>query len=173
MFFGKNKTSLKLAKQHPELLMGCEYFIAESLNNPKKIKIGSGITQIFLKSMDGEEYLVEGNSSKIKEYFVPSKTFENLEGKLYTVKRPFGPLLQNQKLKLIEACQYDEKIQLGNGISEQYFIQQNNNKVIKVYGNSNQIKNLFEEVVVPVIKQKPAPITPQTKVEVVERTVIR
>lgn len=173
MFFGKNKTSLKLAKQHPELLMGCEYFVVESVANPKKIKIGSGITQLFLKTIDGEEYLVEGNSSKIKEYFVPSKTFESLEGKLYFVKRPFGSLLQNQKLKLIEPCQYDEKIQLGNGISEQYFIQQNTNKVIKVYGNSNQIKNLFEEVVVRVAKPKQTVQIPQTKVEVVERTVIR
>jgi len=173
MFFGKNKTSLKLAKQHPELLMGCEYFICESAINPKKIKIGSGISQLFLKTGDGEEYLIEGNSSKIKEYFVPSKTFESLEGKLYVVKRPFGSLLQNQKLKLIEACQYDEKIQLGNGISEQYFIQQNTNKIIKVYGNSNQIKNLFEEVVIPVLRPQPIAKLPQTKVEVVERTVIK
>ena len=56
--------------------MGCEYYITESLNNPKKIKIGSGISQLFLKSSDGEEYLIEGNISKIKEYFVPTKTFE-------------------------------------------------------------------------------------------------
>ena len=68
MFFGKNKTSLKLAKQHPELLMGCEYFIVEHVQNPRKVKIGSGISQLFLKSSDGEEYLIEGNISKIKEY---------------------------------------------------------------------------------------------------------
>ena len=68
MFFGKNKTSLKLIKSHPELLLGCDYFIIESANNPKKIKIGSGISQLFLKNIDGEEYLIEGNFTKIKEY---------------------------------------------------------------------------------------------------------
>jgi hypothetical protein len=171
MFFGKNKTSLKLAKQHPELLMGCEYYITESLSNPRKIKIGSGISQLFLKSSDGEEYLIEGNISKIKEYFFPTKTFETISGTLYKVKRPVGSLLQNQQLKLIEPCQYDEKLQLGNGISEQYFIQQNN-KILKVYGNSNQIKNLFEEVSIPVAKPKVIP-HPQTKIEVVERTIIK
>ena len=66
MFFGKNKTSLKLTKQHPDLLMGCDYFVVESVSNPKKIRIGSGLTQLFLKNQDGEEYLIEGNSSKIK-----------------------------------------------------------------------------------------------------------
>jgi hypothetical protein len=171
MFFGKNKTSLKLAKQHPELLMGCEYFIVEQVQNPRKVKIGSGISQLFLKSSDGEEYFIEGNISKIKEYFVPTKTFETISGTLYKVKRPVGSLLQNQQLKLIEPCQYDEKLQLGNGISEQYFIQQNN-KILKVYGNSNQIKNLFEEVSVPVAKPKSIP-QPSTKIEVVERTIIK
>ena len=67
MFFGKNKTSLKLIKQHPELLLGSEYLIIESSINPKKIKIGSGISKLFLRSFDGEEYLVEGNFTKIKE----------------------------------------------------------------------------------------------------------
>ncbi len=171
MFFGKNKTSLKLAKQHPELLMGSEYFIVEHVNNPKKIKIGSGITQLFLKNHDGEEYIIEGNFSKIKEYFVPTKTFDGISGTLYKVKRPVGSLLQNQQLKLIESCQYDEKLQLGNGISEQYFIQQNN-KILKVYGNSNQIKNLFEEVSIPIVKPKTVIPTP-TKIEVVERTIIK
>jgi len=171
MFFGKNKTSLKLTKQHPELLMGCEYYISESLNNPRKIKIGSGISQLFLKSSDGEEYLIEGNISKIKEYFVPTKTFETISGTLYKVKRPVGSLLQNQQLKLIEPCQYDEKLQLGNGISEQYFIQQNN-KILKVYGNSNQIKNLFEEVSIPIVRPTPL-LKPTTKIEVVERTIIK
>lgn len=57
MFFGKNKTTLKLAKAHPDLPLGCQYHIIESTLNPKKIKVGSGITQLFLRSSDGEEYL--------------------------------------------------------------------------------------------------------------------
>jgi hypothetical protein len=144
MFFGKNKTSLKLIKQHPELLMGGEYLITESLKNPKKIKIGSGLTQLFLKDINGEEYLIEGNMSNIKDFFVPVMTFENLDGKLVKLKQSIGSLSQNEILKEIAPCKYDEKMQFGVGVTEQYYIQKNTNKVIKVYGNSKQIKNLFE-----------------------------
>ena len=154
MFFGKNKTSLKLIKSHPELLLGCDYFIIESANNPKKIKIGSGISQLFLKNIDGEEYLIEGNFTKIKEYFLPNMLYESVEGKIYKVKKPFANLLQNSLLKEVQPCSYDEKYQLGHGVSEQYFLQKSNNKVIKLYGNSHQIKNLLEEVIVPNITKK-------------------
>ena len=172
MFFGKNKTSLKLAKQHPELLMGCEYYIIESSNNPKKIKVGSGISQLYLRNSDGEEYLIEGNSTKIKELFIPSKTYESMEGKLFKTTKPFGNFFQFQMLKEIAPCQYDEKIQLGNGISEHYFIVKGSNKIVKVYGNSSQIKNLLEEVNVPKPVVVPTP-KPQTKIEVIEKVVIK
>lgn len=172
MFFGKNKTSLKLVKQHPELLEGCDYLIIEHANNPKKIKIGSGITELYLRSPDGEEYLIEGNSSKIKQYFVPSKTYENVDGKIFKVLRPVGNLLQNQLLKEVAPCQYDEKLQLGHGISEHYFVQKNTDKVIKIYGNSNQIKNLFEEII-PFVPEKLKPIIPQTKVEIIEKIIVK
>ena len=173
MFFGKNKTSLKLAKQHSELLQGCEYHIVEYLTNPKIIRVGSGLTQLYLRNSDGEEFLIEGNSSKIKELFVPVKTFEGLQGTSFKVKRPIGSLLQNQVLKEISSCPYDEKMQLGHGISEHYFIQQNTNKVIKFYGNSHQIKNLFEEIVVPVKLPEVKPVAPKTKIEIIERTIIK
>jgi len=172
MFFGKNKTSLKLAKQHPELLMGCEYYIIESSNNPKKIKVGSGISQLYLRNSDGEEYLIEGNSTKIKELFTPSKTYESMEGKLFKTTKPFGNFFQFQMLKEIAPCQYDEKIQLGNGISEHYFIVKGSNKIVKVYGNSSQIKNLLEEVNIPKPAVVPAPKL-QTKIEVVEKVIIK
>jgi hypothetical protein len=173
MFFGKNKTSLKLAKQHSELLEGCEYYIVEYLTNPKVVRVGSGISQLYLRNSEGDEYLIEGNASKIKELFVPVKTFEGLQGTSFKVKRPIGSLLQNQVLKEISSCPYDEKMQLGHGVSEYYFIQQNTNKVIKFYGNSHQIKNLFEEIVVPVQAPEIKPVTPKTKIEIIERTIIK
>jgi hypothetical protein len=173
MFFGKNKTSLKLAKQHPELLMGCEYFIVESTINPKKIKVGSGITQLHLKNSDGEEYLLEGNSTKIKDLFVPSKTYESMEGKLFKTTKPFGNFFQFQMLKEIAPCQYDEKVQLGNGISEHYFIVKGSNKIVKVYGNSSQIKNLIEEVHIPKPVVKQASPAPTPKVEIIEKVIIK
>ena len=145
MFFGKNKTSLKLIKPHSELLMGCEYLIIESSENPTTIKVGSGISKLYLRNPDGEEYLLEGNFGKIKNMFVPSKTYDNIEGRIFKVTKPFSSLLQNQVLKKIEPCQYDEKIQLGNGITEHYFIQKNTNKILKIYGNSNLIKKLIME----------------------------
>ena len=174
MFFGKNKTSLKLIKQHAQLLAGCEYLIIESATNPTKINVGSGISKLYLRSPDGEEYLLEGNFTKIKNMFVPSKTYENIEGKLFRVLRPVASLLQNQMLKEISPCQYDEKIQLGNGISEHYFIEKSTNKILKIYGNSNQIKNLFEEVAIPKPKVDvtPTPIQ-QTKVEIIEKVIVK
>ena len=173
MFFGKNKTSLKLAKQHSELLQGCEYHIVEYLTNPKVVRVGSGLTQLYLRNSDGEEFLIEGNASKIKDLFIPIQTFEGLQGTSFKVKRPIGSLLQNQVLKEISSCPYDEKMQLGHGISEHYFIQQNTNKVIKFYGNSHQIKNLFEEIVVPVKAPEVKPVTPKTKIEIIERTIVK
>jgi hypothetical protein len=173
MFFGKNKTSLKLAKQHPEMLMGCEYLIVESVTNPKKIKIGSGISQLMLCDSTGEEYLIEGNFSKIKDYFVASKTYDAVDGKIYKTKRSFGNLHQNDYLKEISECPYDEKYQFGHGVAEHYYIQKSNNKVIKLYGNSHQIKNLVEEVVITVPKPVLRQSIPQTKVEIVERTIIK
>jgi hypothetical protein len=173
MFFGKNKTSLKLVKQHPELLLGCDYHIVENAINPKKIKIGSGITQLYLKNIDGEEYLIEGNSSKIKEYFLPNMIYESLEGKIYKVKRPFGNILQNALLKEIAPCNYDEKYQLGHGVSEHYFIQKFNDKILKLYGNSNQIKNLLEEVVEKKELKESKKIVTQPKIEVIEKVIIK
>jgi hypothetical protein len=73
-------------------------------------------------------------------------TFENLDGKLVKIKQSVGPFHQNEILKEIGPCQYDEKLQLGIGITEQYYIQKYTNKVIKIYGNSKQIKNLFEDL---------------------------
>ena len=172
MFFGKNKTSLKLIKPHPELLQGCEYNIIENSLNPRKIKIGSGISKLYLRSPDGEEYLLEGNTNKIKDMFSATKTYESSQGRIFKVKRPVASLMENQLLKEISPCQYDEKLQLGNGISEHYFIQKNTDKILKVYGNSNQIKNLFEEIII-VPKVEPKPIIPQTKVEVVEKIIIK
>ena len=173
MFFGKNKTSLKLVKQHPELLLGCDYHIIENAVNPKKIKIGSGITQLYLKNEEGEEYLIEGNSSKIKEYFAPNMSYNFLKGRVYRAKRPFGNILQNALLKEISSCNYDEKYQLGHGVSEHYFIQKFNNKIIKLYGNSNQIKNLFEEVIENKEPKESKKIITKPKIEVIEKVIIK
>jgi hypothetical protein len=65
-------------------------------------------------------------------------------------------------LKEIAPCQYDEKIQLGNGISEHYFIVKGSNKIVKVYGNSSQIKNLIEEIHIPnpIVKKEPITLVP-------------
>jgi hypothetical protein len=173
MFFGKNKNSLKLIKQHPNLLMGATYHIVEAANNPKVIKLGSGISKIYLKDEYGESYLIEGNITKIKEYFQPVFLFENIEGPIFKVKKPIGSLLQNSLLKETAALTADEKIYAGNGITERYFIQKDTNKVIKFIGNSTHIKNLIEEQVVPTpITQKPN-IVEKPIVQLIEKTVVK
>lgn len=173
MFFGKNKNSLKLIKQHPNLLMGATYHIIESANNPKVVKLGSGISQLYLRDEYGETYLVEGNSTKIKEYFQAVLLFENIEGPVYKVKRPIGSLMQNSLLKETTALTADEKIYAGNGITERYFIEKNTNKVIKFVGNSTQIKNLLEEQIAPKPVVQSPKVIEKPVVQLIEKTIVK
>lgn len=177
MFFGKNKTSLKLIKPQNGLALGCDYYIVESVQNPSKIKIGTGISRLALINSNGDEFLLEGNSAKIKELFAPKYLFESVEGKIYKVVRPVGNLLRNSLLKEVITEHSDEKWQLGHGTAEHYYIKQDN-KIIKLYGNSQQIKNIMEEVVVQPskIEQSNKLITETTsepKVKIIEKTIIR
>lgn len=174
MFFGKNKNSLKLIKDHPSLLMGATYHITESNSNAKIIKVGSGITQLYIRDEYGENYLLEGNANKIKELFQANMLFENMEGEIYKLKRPIGSLHQNVLIKEISAITADEKIYVGGGVTERYFIEKNNNKVIKFIGNSTQIKYLFEKVE-PLIEHKitPVKIIEKPVVRLVEKTILR
>lgn len=145
MFFGKNKTSLRLIKEHPELNGDLRYNLVESVRNPQKINIGVGISKILLRATDGSEYIIEGNSKKIKEYFGPAYLYENVDSPVLKVKISVGSLQRNVKLKETVSVQPDEKIYLGHGVSERYFVQENTNKIIKFIGNPSQIKNIFEE----------------------------
>ena len=167
MFFGKNKNSLKLIKQHPQLLMGATYHITEARPNAKKIKIGSGISELYIRDEYGETYLLEGNASKIKDMFQANLLFENVEGELYKLKRSIGSLNQNVILKEVNSLTADEKIYVGNGITERYFIDKDRNKVIKFIGNSTQIKNLVEKVELPKPQLLPA------SVKIIEKPVIQ
>jgi hypothetical protein len=167
MFFGKNKNSLKLIKQHPQLLMGATYHITEARLNVTKIKIGSGISELYIRDEYGETYLLEGNASKIKDMFQANLLFENVEGELYKLKRSIGSLNQNVLLKEVNSLTADEKIYVGNGITERYFIDKDRNKVIKFIGNSTQIKNLVEKVELPKPQPLPAPV------KIIEKPVIQ
>ena len=173
MFFGKNKKILKLVKQHPEMLMGATYHIIENAVNPKTVRIGSGISQLYLQDEYGEQYLVEGNVSKIKEYFQPTMMFENIQGKVFKLKRPIGSLLQNTFLKETISLSSDEKIYVGNGVTERFFIEKNSNKVVKFVGNSSQIKNLLEEQIpiVEAVKEIPKLIE-KPVIKIVEKTIV-
>jgi hypothetical protein len=166
MFFGKNKNSLKLIKQHPELLMGATYHITDPRSDAKKIKIGAGITELYVRNDDGEVYLLEGNATKIKDMFQATLLFENVEGDLYKLRRSIGSLNQNVLLKEITSLTADEKVYIGNGITERYFIDRERNKVTKFIGNSTQIKNLLERVELP----KPAPVP---TVKIIEKPVVQ
>lgn len=174
MFFGKNKTSLKLIKNHPDLLMGGTYHIVESAVNPRLVKVGTGITQLYLRDEYGESYLLEGNSTKIKDMFQANLLFENVQGVVYKLKRPIGSLHQNILLKEISALTSDEKIYVGSGVTERYFIENNSNKVIKFVGNSSQIKYLFEQLEQPKPIQKISkPIVQKPMVQIVEKTIVK
>lgn len=153
MFFGKNKTSLKLSKPHPLLVENCEYQVVESVKNPTKINVGIGITKVFLRNNDGDEFLVEGNATKIKELLVPIHLFENVNGPTFQLKLPVGSLQKNTLLKETTSVHPDEKIHLGYGVSERYFVQEKTNKIIKFIGNPSQIKNILQEN-----KELPKPI---------------
>jgi len=173
MFFGKNKNSLKLIKQHPNLLMGATYHIVEHSNNPRIIKIGSGISKVYLKDEYGESYLIEGNITKIKEYFQPVLMFENISGTVFKLTRPIGSLLQNTLLKETTSFSCDEKIYLGNGITERYFIEKNSNKIIKFIGNSTQIKNILEEQLIQKPKEPTPKVIEKPIVQLIEKTIVK
>jgi hypothetical protein len=171
MFFGKNKTSLRLSKPHPILVEGCEYHVVESVRNPTKVSVGVGISKIFLRDNDGQEFVVEGNSSKIKELLIPVYVFENVEGPSFRLRLPVGSLQKNTLLRETNSVHPDEKIYLGHGVSERYFIQQKTNKIIKFIGNPSQIKNIVEEIVeTPKIVSQPVV---QQPVQLVEKTIVR
>ena len=166
--------SLKLIKDHPLLLMGAIYHITESNSSAKIIKVGSGITQLYIRDEYGENYLLEGNANRIKELFQAIMLFENMEGEIYKLKRPIGSLHQNVLIKEISAITADEQIYVGGGVTERYFIEKNNNKVIKFIGNSTQIKYLFEKVE-PLVEHKitPVKIIEKPVVRLVEKTILR
>jgi hypothetical protein len=166
--------SLKLIKDHPLLLMGATYYITESNSNAKIIKVGSGITKLYIRDEYGENYLLEGNANRIKELFQAIMLFENMEGEIYKLKRPIGSLHQNVLIKEISAITADENIYVGGGVTERYFIEKNNNKVIKFIGNSTQIKYLFEKVE-PLVEHKitPVKIIEKPVVRLVEKTILR
>jgi hypothetical protein len=173
MFFGKNKNSLKLVKQHPNMLMGGTYHIIESAVNPRHVRIGTGISQFYVRDEFGETYLIEGNASKIREYFQPVMLFENMEGTCFKLKRPIGSLLQNTLLKETTSLTSDEKVYVGNGVTERYFIEKSSNKIIKFIGNSTQIKNLLEEQIIQKSKEAPVKIIEKPIVQLVEKTVVK
>lgn len=176
MFFGKNKTTLKLKKSHSILEEGCEYFIVESVYNPKKISIGIGITKLLLRDKNGNEFILEGNATKIKDLFTPVYIFENVESIEYKLRLPVGSLQKNTLLKEVNATHPDEKIHLGHGVAERYFIQQQTNKIIKFVGNSSQIKNIIEEIKPIQIKQKSEILQEKTvtpKLQIIEKVIIK
>ena len=147
--------------------MGATYHITEARPNAKKIKVGSGISELYIRDEYGETYLLEGNASKIKDMFQANLLFENVEGELYKLKRSIGSLNQNVLLKEVNSLTADEKIYVGNGITERYFIDKDRNKVIKFIGNSTQIKNLVEKVELPKPQPLPAPV------KIIEKPVIQ
>jgi hypothetical protein len=71
MIFDKDKKSLKLVEDHPILKYGEQYQIVETVENPTKIKVGGGLTRLMIKNSSGEEFLLEGNLTKIKNLFEP------------------------------------------------------------------------------------------------------
>ena len=134
MFFGKNKTSLKLSKPHPELVEGCEYHVVESVTNAKKIKVGVGISKVLLRNKQGEEFIIEGNATKIKDLLVPVYVFENVDGSSFKLKlfagisskflRLSGITFPNTSVILSE---YNSEIVLNTACSEPPFLVYNPN----------------------------------------------
>ena len=155
------------------MLMGATYHITEEKEHSKHVKIGIGISKLYLRDEYGETYLVEGNASKIKEYFQAVMLFENIEGKIFKVKRPIGNLFQNSLLKETTSLSCDEKIYVGNGVTERYFIEKNSNKVIKFIGNSIQIKNLLEEQIAPKPELPKPTIIEKPVVQLIEKTIVK
>jgi hypothetical protein len=104
---------------------------------------------------------------KIKDMFQATMLFENVEGELFKLTRSIGSLNQNTLLKEVNALTADEKIYVGNGVTERYLIDKERNKVTKFIGNSTQIKNLLERV------ELPKPILPKPVTRIIEKPIIQ
>lgn len=145
MFFGKNKNILKLKKACRGLELGESYHIMSSIApDSPKVLLGVGFEEIMLKNSGGDDFRVCGSAVKIREFFEALETFENTRGKLVKVERAFGVLKENDRLKEISTKHHDEKIQLGVGITECFYIQQHTDKIFKVCGNYKQIQHIFK-----------------------------
>jgi hypothetical protein len=146
------KSSIKLIRECQQLTVGSDYFIVEKVLKPKIVKVGSGLSQLPLRDSTGNEYLLVGNLNKIFKLFKVTNLFENLNTPIFSLNEDIGAFKENSKFKQVSNdALIEEIIEVGIGLSEKTFVEQNTNKIIKFKGNINKINELFSPVIV---KQK-------------------
>lgn len=163
------KSAIKLIRECQQLTVGSDYFIVEKVLNPKIIKVGNGLSELPLRDSTNNEYLLVGNLNKIFKLFKVTNLFEKLDTQIFVLKEDIGPFAKNSKFKQIsnDGLLIEEEIQIGAGLSEKTFVEENNNSIVKFKGNINKINELFVPFVVKpkepsiIVERVVGPIGPQ------------
>lgn len=143
----KNKESLKLIRDCPHLVVGSDYFLVNSVNNPTKIRIGYGLTELKLVDSSGNEFLLHGNQKELVELFKVNDLFSISPNKEYVLLESVENLKSNTHFKKLDKTSYyDVSVSVGSGLGEFYFIEQYTNNIIRFTGNQNKITSLFKEI---------------------------
>lgn len=148
------KDTVTLIKDCQHLEMGVDYFIVDSVTDPTVIKVGSGLSKLKLQDKFGKSYLLEGNSQKIASLFKISNLYSKLNTEVWSLKESFGYFPQGAKFKEYTDVSTPEiTIKIGVGVSEKILVEQTTNKIIKLVGNGDKIKAMFDRIV-PVLPVK-------------------
>ena len=156
------RDTVTLIKECQHLEMGVDYFIVENVTDPTVIKVGSGLSKLKLQDKFGKSYLLEGNSQKIASLFKVSDLYSKINSDVWSLKESFGYFPQGAKFKeYTDASNPEYAVKIGVGVSEKILVEQTTNKIIKLVGNGDKIKSMFDRTL----------SSPQTKPTVIEQKI--
>jgi len=152
------RDTVTLIKECQHLEMGVDYFIVENVTDPTVIKVGSGLSKLKLQDKFGKGYLLEGNSQKIASLFKVSNLYSKINSDVWSLKESFGYFPQGAKFKeYTDASTPEFTVKIGVGVSEKILVEQTTNKIIKLVGNGDKIKSMFDRTL-PSPQPKPTTI---------------
>jgi hypothetical protein len=156
------RDTVTLIKECQHLEMGVDYFIVENVTDPTVIKVGSGLSKLKLQDKFGKSYLLEGNSQKIASLFKVSDLYSKINSDVWSLKESFGYFPQGAKFKeYTDASTPEYSVKIGVGVSEKILVEQTTNKIIKLVGNGDKIKSMFDRTLPP----------PQPKPTIIEQKI--
>jgi hypothetical protein len=146
----KITNSFKLIRDCPHLVVGSDYFLVESVSNPKKIRISHGLSELKIIDEKNNEFLIQGNGKDLAELFKSNDLYNLAKTSEFILLESIKNLTKGTLVKkLNDSSYFDVLIQIGNGLHEAYYVSPNN-QITKIIGNKTKINELFEEKERPV-----------------------